>query len=36
MREILLLVEREVNPTWINRKGEAEKKFLADTKIGKS
>jgi len=28
MREILLLVEREVNPTWINRKGEAERKFF--------
>ena len=37
MREILLLVELDVNPTWINKKGEAEKKFfLADIKLGKS
>jgi len=28
MREILLLVELDVNPTWISRKGEAEKKFF--------
>ena len=37
MREILLLVELDVNPTWISKKGEAEKKFfLADIKLGKS
>ena len=37
MREILLLVVLDVNPTWISRKGEAERKFLsADVKIGKS
>jgi hypothetical protein len=37
MREILLLVVLDVNPTWISRKGEAERKFLsADIKIGKS
>jgi len=28
MREILLLVVLDVNPTWINRKGEAERKFF--------
>jgi hypothetical protein len=37
MREILLLVELDVNPTWISKKGEAEKNFfLADIKLGKS
>jgi hypothetical protein len=34
MREILLLVELDVNPTWISKKGEAEKKFfLADINL---
>jgi len=37
MREILLLVVLDVNPTWISKKGEAGKKFfLADIKLGKS